>query len=103
MPMTRAQMDEFDRIMMGQPAQQPMSPPVAYTPQPSPPMTDVEGRPITRSYSLDDIRRFLGLGGGSAPAPLGGMPVEAQADQIMRSVSRVNPQSFGQRYRQQMR
>jgi hypothetical protein len=33
------------------------------------------------------------------PAPLGGMPVEAQADQAMRSVSRVNPQSFGQRFR----
>lgn len=33
------------------------------------------------------------------PAPLGGMPVEAQADQTMRSVSRVNPQSFGQRFR----
>lgn len=229
MAMSREQMDEIDRRMAG------ITP---YTPQPSPPMTDVEGRPITRSYSLDDIRRFLGIGGarpamspaeaadaaemvarsqapapfapnapmppppaplpaaampapprsavggrpqfpratpglmpstteampmanivppatpGAAPAnveamlppippvplanpnrvdpqmlarvlmrgnrpplgnemaplspgsemqvgpaPLGGMPVEAQADQTMRSVSRVNPQSFGQRFR----
>ena len=29
MAMTREQMDEWDRIMMGQPAQQPITPPVS--------------------------------------------------------------------------
>ena len=37
------------------------------------------------------------------PDRLGGMPPEAQADQTMRSVSVVNPQSFGQRFRRTMR
>lgn len=69
MAMTREQMDEWDRIMMGQPAQQPITPPVSYQPQPSPPVFDAEGRPITRSASFDDIRRFLGFGNRAAPAP----------------------------------
>jgi len=235
MAMTREQMDEFDRIMMGMPARQAGNAPVrAMTPTPESmdPMLRPEGTaggPVV-SYSLDDIRRFLGIGGRPAmspaemadaaqmyanvppprpaaamagpsatpmgaqempapmprpvpraaprprlpvmqglptdesqfvpvapgampaateamrppippvplanpnrvdpqmlaralmragrvplgneavplppgsemqvgPAPLGGMPVEAQADQTMRSVSRINPQSFGQRYR----
>ena len=37
------------------------------------------------------------------PDRLRGMPIEAQADQAMRSVSMVNPNSFGQRFRRTMR
>lgn len=37
------------------------------------------------------------------PESLRGMPVEAQADQRMASVSRINPQSFGQRFRRTIR
>lgn len=37
------------------------------------------------------------------PDRLRGMPIEAQADQAMRSVSMVNPSSFGQRFRRTMR
>lgn len=64
MAMSREDLDRFDREINGI-----YAPPVSYRPQPSPPMADVEGRPITASYSLDDIRRFLGLGGRPAMSP----------------------------------
>lgn len=64
MAMSREEMDRFDREINGI-----YAPPVSYRPQPSPPMADIEGRPITASYSLDDIRRFLGLGGRPAMSP----------------------------------
>jgi hypothetical protein len=68
MAMTKAEMDEFDRRMMGIMDPRAATPaPVAY--QPSPPMTDPEGRPLTREYSLDDIRRFLGFGSRPAMSP----------------------------------
>lgn len=70
MPMTREQMDEYDRIVMGMPARQPVLPSASYTPpmDPMDPMLRPEGTaggPV-RSYSLDDIRRFLGMGGRPA-------------------------------------
>ena len=73
MAMTREQMDEWDRIVAGQPARQPVAPPVAYTPpmDPMDPMLRPEGTaggPV-RSYSLDDIRRFLGFGNRPAMSP----------------------------------
>lgn len=63
-PMSRDDLDRYDREVMGI-----YTPPVAYQPQPSPPVFDAEGRPITRSASFDDIRRFLGFGNRAAPAP----------------------------------
>ena len=74
MAMTREQMDEFDRIMMGMPARQAGNAPVrAMTPTPESmdPMLRPEGTaggPVV-SYSLDDIRRFLGMGGRPAMSP----------------------------------
>jgi len=74
MAMTREQMDEFDRIMMGMPARQAGNAPVrAMTPtlESMDPMLRPEGTaggPIA-SYSLDDIRRFLGMGGRPAMSP----------------------------------
>lgn len=64
MAMSREEMDRYDREINGI-----YAPPVSYRPQPSPPMADVEGRPITASYSLDDIRRFLGIGSRPAMSP----------------------------------
>ena len=63
-PMSREDLDRYDREVMGI-----YTPPVSYQPQPSPPVFDAEGRPITRSASFDDIRRFLGFGNRAAPAP----------------------------------
>jgi len=63
-PMSRDDLDRYDREVMGI-----YTPPVTYQPQPSPPVFDAEGRPITRSASFDDIRRFLGFGNRAAPAP----------------------------------
>ena len=74
MAMTREQMDEFDRTMMGMPARQAGNAPVrAMTPTPESmdPMLRPEGTaggPVV-SYSLDDIRRFLGTGGRPAMSP----------------------------------
>jgi hypothetical protein len=68
MAMTREQMDEFDRQVMGI---MPPARPIANTPMPEDPMLRPEGTaggPV-RSYSLDDIRRFLGLGGRPAMSP----------------------------------
>ena len=69
-PMSREQMDEYDRIVMGMPARQPVLPSASYTP-PMDPMLRPEGTaggPV-RSYSLDDIRRFLGMSGRPAMSP----------------------------------
>jgi hypothetical protein len=66
--MTREEMDRYDREMMGIVDPRAATPaPVSY--QPSPPLNDPEGRPLTREYSLDDIRRFLGFGGRPAMSP----------------------------------
>lgn len=62
--MTREEMDRYDREMMGimnPQAAMPAAVP-AVMPQASPPLNDPEGRPLTREYSLDDIRRFFGFG-----------------------------------------
>ena len=72
-PMSREQMDEYDRIVMGMPARQPVLPSASYTPpmDPMDPMLRPEGTaggPV-RSYSLDDIRRFLGFGNRPAMSP----------------------------------
>ena len=72
-PMSREQMDEYDRIVMGMPARQPVLPSASYTPpmDPMDPMLRPEGTaggPV-RSYSLDDIRRFLGMDGRPAMSP----------------------------------
>jgi len=78
MAMTREQMDEFDRIMMGIMVRpQAVTPlpqavtllPQDVTPLPSRPLNDPEGRPLTREYSLDDIRRFFGMGDRPAMSP----------------------------------
>lgn len=69
--MTREEMDRFDREMMGimnPQAAMPAAVP-AVMPQASPPLNDPEGRPLTREYSLDDIRRFFGMGGRPAMLP----------------------------------
>ena len=69
--MTREEMDRFDREMMGimnPQAAMPAAVP-AVMPQASPPLNDPEGRPLTREYSLDDIRRFFGMGGRPAMSP----------------------------------
>lgn len=73
MAMSREQMDEYDRIVMGMPARQPVLPSASYTPpmDPMDPMLRPEGTaggPV-RSYSLDDIRRFLGFGNRPAMSP----------------------------------
>jgi len=80
-PMSREQMDEYDRIVMGMPARQPVLPSASYTPpmDPMDPMLRPEGTaggPV-RSYSLDDIRRFLGI--GTPPATPGAMPANVEA------------------------
>lgn len=69
--MTREEMDRYDREMMGimnPQAAMPSAVP-AVMPQASPPLNDPEGRPLTREYSLDDIRRFFGMGGRPAMSP----------------------------------
>ena len=69
--MTREEMDRYDREMMGimnPQAAMPAAVP-AVMPQASPPLNDPEGRPLTREYSLDDIRRFFGMGGRPAMSP----------------------------------
>ncbi len=69
--MTREEMDRFDREMMGimnPQAAMPAAVP-AVMPQASPPLNDPEGRPLTREYSLDDIRRFFGFGSRPAMSP----------------------------------
>lgn len=69
--MTREEMDRFDREMMGimnPQAAMPAAVP-AVMPQASRPLNDPEGRPLTREYSLDDIRRFFGMGGRPAMSP----------------------------------
>lgn len=69
--MTREEMDRYDREMMGivnPRAAMPAAAP-AVMPQASPPLNDPEGRPLTREYSLDDIRRFLGFGPRPAMSP----------------------------------
>ena len=69
--MTREEMDRYDREMMGimnPQAAMPAAVP-AVMPQASRPLNDPEGRPLTREYSLDDIRRFFGMGGRPAMSP----------------------------------
>ena len=69
--MTREEMDRYDREMMGimnPQAAMPAAVP-AVMPQTSPPLNDPEGRPLTREYSLDDIRRFFGFGPRPAMSP----------------------------------
>lgn len=65
--MTREEMDRYDREMMG--IMNPQAAMPAAMPQASPPLNDPEGRPLTREYSLDDIRRFLGFGPRPAMSP----------------------------------
>jgi hypothetical protein len=84
---------------------EPMLPPVPPVPltNPSRPDPQMLARMLMRAGRPPIGNEAEPLPPGSemqlGPAPLGGMPVEAQADQTMRSVSRVNPQSFGQRFR----
>ena len=69
--MTREEMDRYDREMMGimnPQAAMPAAVP-AVMPQASRPLNDPEGRPLTREYSLDDIRRFFGFGPRPAMSP----------------------------------
>lgn len=69
--MTREEMDRYDREMMGimnPQAAMPAAVP-AVMPQASRPLNDPEGRPLTREYSLDDIRRFFGFGSRPAMSP----------------------------------
>lgn len=82
-----------------------MRPPIPPVPLANPNRVDPQmlARALMRAGRVPLGNEAVPLPPGSemqvGPAPLGGMPVEAQADQTMRSVSRVNPQSFGQRYR----
>lgn len=69
--MTREEMDRYDREMMGIMNPQAAMPAAisAVMPQASRPLNDPEGRPLTREYSLDDIRRFFGFGPRPAMSP----------------------------------
>jgi hypothetical protein len=82
-----------------------MQPPVPPVPLANPNRIDPQmlARALMRGARPPIGNEMVALSPGSemqvGPAPMGGMPVEAQADQTMRSVSRVNPQSFGNRFR----
>lgn len=86
-------------------AVEPMLPPIPPVPLVNPNRVDPQmlARALMRGARPPIGNEMAALPPGSemqvGPAPLGGMPVEAQADQTMRSVSRVDPQSFGNRFR----
>jgi hypothetical protein len=86
-------------------AVEPMLPPIPPVPLANPNRVDPQmlARALMRGARPPVGNEMAALPPGSemqvGPAPLGGMPVEAQADQTMRSVSRVDPQSFGNRFR----